>query len=120
MSPRWTPFLLALLTSIVVFFMPASGVPSAPPGTDKVVHAAVFAALTVTGLWTTISRLLLAIALACYACLTEVLQANLPLGRSGDPGDVVADLVGVGIAWSMCWLFGRYAARRRASAERVG
>ncbi|WP_232237360.1 MULTISPECIES: VanZ family protein [Actinoalloteichus] len=117
MSLRQLLFPLAVLISLVVFFMPAGGVPSAPPGTDKVVHGAVFAMLAVTGLLAAVSRLPLSLGLVGYACLTEVLQAVLPLGRSGDPWDVLADLVGLGIGWGLVRFGGRLASRRSSASR---
>ncbi|ASO21388.1 hypothetical protein FHR81_002359 [Actinoalloteichus hoggarensis] len=117
MSLRQLLFPLALVISLVVFFMPASGVPSAPPGTDKLVHAAVFAALAATGLGAGVARLPLFLGLAGYAGLTEVLQAVLPLGRSGDPWDVLADLVGLALGWGLLRLGGRLGGRRPVTAH---
>ena len=98
-----TAFALALLVSLVVLFAPGDDVPSAPPGVDKVVHLVVFAALAVTGRWAGVRPGPLALLLAAYAGLSEVLQAVSPLARSGSPADLLADLAGIGLgtaAWS--------------------
>lgn len=79
--------------SLLVLFTPESGVPSAPPGTDKLVHLALFAALAVSGF--RIPQIPLLIGLICYAGLSEVLQGVLPLGRSGDVLDALVDVLGV-------------------------
>ncbi|MFR9731696.1 VanZ family protein [Saccharopolyspora sp. MS10] len=75
-------------------FTPASGVPSAPPGTDKVVHFALFLALACTGRAARVRPLPLAAGLIGYAALSETLQAVLPLGRSGDLADGLVDVLG--------------------------
>ena len=62
-------FAAAVVVSLLVLFLPASGVPTAPPGTDKVVHLLVFAALAVTGRWAGWSETRLAVALVAYAVL---------------------------------------------------
>lgn len=80
--------------SLFVLFTPESGVPAAPPGTDKVVHLVLFAALGITGCGARIPRLPLAAGLVCYAGLSEVLQGVLPLGRSGDVLDALVDVLG--------------------------
>lgn len=91
------PFAAAALVSLVVLFTPDSGVPTAPPGTDKVVHVALFAALTLTGRTAGIRVRVLLPALACYAVGSEPLQGALPIGRSADVGDALADLLGVAV-----------------------
>ncbi|GAA4545795.1 VanZ family protein [Pseudonocardia xishanensis] len=87
----------AVLVSLVVLFMPADGVPWAPAGVDKLVHLGVFALLGATGRWIRIPPLPLVVALTAYAVLSEVLQGLLPIGRSPDVLDVVADCVGVSL-----------------------
>ncbi|WP_016700750.1 hypothetical protein, partial [Actinoalloteichus spitiensis] len=108
------PFPLAVLVSLVVFFMPASGVPSAPPGTDKVVHVGVFVLLTVTGLLAVDGsrrgggpRRLLLLGLLGYAFLAEVLQGLLPLGRNADWADALANLVGIALGAGVLLSFHR-------------
>ena len=90
-------FGLALLVSAVVLFMPASGVPTAPPGTDKVVHLLLFAVLAVTGRWAGVAQVPLAVKLVGYAVLSEVVQGAAPLARSASVADLVADVAGVAV-----------------------
>ncbi|WP_211256600.1 VanZ family protein [Actinoalloteichus caeruleus] len=128
MRPSAIPFPLAVLVSLVVFLTPASGVPSAPPGTDKVVHVGVFVLLTVTGLLMVAGarsprpapdrrdaspthrgrgpRRLLLLGLLCYAFVAEVLQGLLPLGRSADWADALANLAGIALGAGVFLLFG--------------
>lgn len=93
---RVVPFGLAVALSAAVLFTPSPDVPPGPWWADDVVHLALFALLTATGLML-VPRLRLVAALAGYAVASEVVQAVAPLGRSGTPADVAADLVGVGL-----------------------
>jgi hypothetical protein len=88
-------FAVVVLISLAVLFTPADGVPFAPPGVDKVVHAALFAALAVTGRWAGIGRPPLGILLVLYAAASEVLQGVMPLDRSASVADWLADVAGV-------------------------
>lgn len=88
------PFAVAVVLSLVVLFTPASGVPTAPPGTDKVIHLLVFALLAGTGRWAGLCTVPLVLGLAVYAGVSEVLQAALPIGRDGDALDALVDVAG--------------------------
>ncbi|MEJ8277826.1 VanZ family protein [Pseudonocardia spirodelae] len=94
---RVQPFVLAVLLSLVVLFTPASGVPTAPPGTDKLVHLLVFALLAWTGRAAGIRTWSLLAGLAVYAAASEVAQALLPIGRSGDVLDALVDVAGAAL-----------------------
>ncbi|WP_214369050.1 VanZ family protein [Pseudonocardia sp. H11422] len=85
------------MASVVVLFAPASGVPSAPPGVDKLVHLLLFAALAGTGRSAGLPLRPLAVALVAYATASEVLQAVLPIGRSGDVLDALVDVAGIAL-----------------------
>jgi VanZ like family len=88
-------FAVAVLVSLAVLFTPADGVPFAPPGVDKLVHAGLFALLALTGRWAGIGRSSLAVLLVLYAAVSEVLQGLTPLDRSASVADWMADVVGV-------------------------
>ena len=81
--------------SLVVLFAPAGGVPSAPPGVDKVVHAVLFLTLAVTGRWAGFRPAVLLPALLAYAAGSEVLQGLETIGRTASVADWVADAAGV-------------------------
>jgi hypothetical protein len=100
------PFCAAAAASLVILFTPESGVPTAPPGTDKVVHVLLFAALATTGRTAGFRQAPLVIGLVCYAGISEVLQSWLPLGRSGDLIDAAVDVLGIGAGWAVL-AFGR-------------
>ena len=80
--------------SLVMLFSPASDVPGGLELNDKLVHGLLFAALAVTGRMASIDWLPLAVGLAAYAGISEVLQSVLPIDRDGDPRDALADLFG--------------------------
>ena len=86
-------FAVVVLISLGVLFAPASDVPGAPPGVDKIVHATLFAALALSGRWVGIGRTALAPALVLYAAVSEVLQGMI--GRDAAVGDWAADVVGL-------------------------
>jgi hypothetical protein len=103
-------FAVAVLVSLAVLFAPASDVPFAPAGVDKVVHAALFAALALTGRWAGIGRAVLAVLLVTYGAVSETVQAVAPLSRTGTVADWLADVVGV-LAGLFLW---QLVTRRRA------
>ena len=105
-------FAVAVLVSLAVLFAPADGVPFAPPGVDKVVHAVLFATLALTGRWAGLRRRPLSVLLVLYAGLSEVVQAVTPLQRSASVGDLLADVVGVLTGLQLATLVERRAARR--------
>jgi hypothetical protein len=88
-------FAVTVLVSLAVLFAPASDVPVAPPGVDKLVHLLLFAALAITARWAGMGVRLAAVLLPAYAAASELLQALPALGRSADLLDWVADAAGV-------------------------
>jgi hypothetical protein len=82
-----------------VLFWPI-GVGEQPfPAADKLVHLLLFALLAATTRWR-FGRVPPALLLvAAYAVVSEVVQGVALAERSGDPVDVVADLVGTGAGW---------------------
>lgn len=111
---RYAPFAVAVVLSLVVLFTPQTGVPTAPPGTDKVVHLLLFALLAATGRRAGLRAGPLLLGLAVYAGASEVLQATLPLGRAGDVWDALVDAAGAA-AGTVAHL-----ARRSGSPDRSG
>ena len=81
--------------SLVMLFSPASDAPTGFPGSDKLIHFLLFAALAATGLLAGVPTVPLAVGLVAYAGLSEVLQSVLPLDRRGDVRDVAADVLGL-------------------------
>ncbi|MGY1739758.1 MULTISPECIES: VanZ family protein [unclassified Blastococcus] len=93
---------VTVLVSLAVLFTPGDDVPSAPPGVDKLIHLALFAALAVAGRWAGVRPRPLAALLVAYALASEVVQALTPLERSGSVADWLADVLGAALgllAW---------------------
>ena len=115
-------FGVVAVLSLVVLFAP-SGDGAAPfPQSDKVVHATLFLLLAWSARRCFGAGLPVLLAVAAYAPLSELVQAGLLPGRSGDARDVVADLAGVALGWS--WAGRRQQAREdepdRVAGERTG
>lgn len=83
------------------------------PGADKIQHALGFALpLTVILLtlwvhagrdrWTLPAALAVGL-LAVNAVVSELVQGRPGSGRTGDPLDTIADLVGIGLGWLAFW-----------------
>jgi len=106
-------FAVVALVSLAVLFAPASDVPSAPAGVDKVVHLALFAALAASGRWAGAGARTLAVLLLAYAAVSEVVQGLPALGRSMSLADWAADAVGVLVGLALWEL-----ASRRTPASR--
>lgn len=104
---RVLPFVIAASLSVVVLFTPESGVPTSPPGTDKVIHTLLFALLAYTGLYAKVPHVLPL--LVVYAGVSEVLQELItPLHRSGDWIDALVDVLGIALGWATAtWLRSR-------------
>ena len=104
---------LALAVQLVVLYAPA--VPDVPgtgvPGADKVVHAAVFAAVTLAALRAGLSGWVVAAYGLAHAGVSEALQHVLLAGRTGDGADVVADVAGVVAGLLAAWWLSRRAER---------
>jgi hypothetical protein len=103
-------FAVAILVSLAVLFAPASDVPYAPVGVDKIVHASLFAALALTGRWAGASRVVLAPVLVLYGAVSEVIQGMI--GRDAAVGDWLADVVGVLLGLLVWQWLARRAAER--------
>lgn len=105
----------AVLVQVVVLYAPSSPAESPFAGSDKVVHVLVFLVPVVLALFAGVPPRLAAGVFAAHAVGSEVLQHALLPGRSGEPLDVVADLVGVGLG-VLLWRRGRRAVGRRGAA----
>ncbi len=95
-------FWLAVLVTLWSTLSPS--VP-APPGNDKIQHFVMFAILTAL-FWlsspdTSVARR--SFFLLGFAALIEILQGILPIGRTADPVDWLADAAGVLSATIVIW-----------------
>jgi hypothetical protein len=102
---RYLVLAAALAVQLLVLYAPR--VPDvgavAVPGADKVVHAAVFGAVTLAGLRAALSPAVVVGLGALHAPLSELLQHLVLPGRSGDPVDILADLAGVALGALAAW-----------------
>lgn len=112
-------FVLALAGHLVALYAPATPAGVGLPGLDKIVHATIFAAVAVTGLWAGLPRVPLLAALVVHAPLSEVVQAGWLADRGGDPLDVVADLVGVSVGALLVALLAARVGPHRPARERT-
>lgn len=94
---RWSylPVLVAVVLQLVLLYAPSGGGVSPFPNFDKLVHSAIFALPTFFALLARLPRVPVIAVLALHAPVSELIQWSLLPNRSGDPWDVVADLVGV-------------------------
>jgi hypothetical protein len=94
---RWSylPVLVAVVLQLVLLYAPSSGGVSPFPNFDKLVHSAMFALPVFFALLARLPRVPVIAVLALHAPVSELIQWTLLPNRSGDPWDVVADLVGV-------------------------
>jgi hypothetical protein len=91
----WWLFAVAVAVNLVLLFWPrAPGNPGGLP-LDKAVHLLSFASVAWSGARAGLAVRWLAAVLAVHAVTSELIQHTLLPGRSGDPGDVLADLAGV-------------------------
>ena len=82
-----------------MLFAPRSGGDGLFYGSDKVVHVVLFGLLAATTRWRFGPLTAALVAVAAYAPVSELVQGLLLPTRSGDPWDVVADLLGVAAGW---------------------
>lgn len=113
-SPRVVPFLVVLAVTLVMLFSPGSTVPSGPPNSDKVTHLLMFLALAVAARYAGFRARWILLGGLLYAGASEVLQALLPIQRSGSVWDWLADAVGVAVGLGAVWAW--HSGRRRSAA----
>lgn len=111
---RPKPTAIALAWTILVFvalMLPGSSVPqSGMLEYDKAIHALLFGVGVF--LWMRVpwrspaARWIIVLSALAFAPASEALQAVMGSGRAADPGDVVADLIGVALG-AATWLFVR-------------
>ena len=92
-------FWVCVAVQLAVLYAPRAVSPPAGLPLDKVVHATVFGAVLWAGVRAGLRAAPLAAVLLGHAVVSEVVQARLLPGRSGDPVDAVADALGVLAAW---------------------
>ena len=88
-------FVAAVVVNLGLLYWPRTVSPGGPPHLDKAVHLLAFAAVAWSGLRARIPARWLLPVLALHAGVSEVVQDRLLPRRTGDPADVVADLIGI-------------------------
>jgi hypothetical protein len=88
---------VTVAVQLAVLYWPRAAAGGGLPYVDKVVHVAVFGAVAWAGCRAGVPHRVLVPLLVAQALVSELVQARLLAGRSGDPADVVADLVGTGL-----------------------
>ena len=91
------PLAVTFVVALIVLFTPASGVPSGFQHSDKIIHFTLFAALAYTSRLAGIGWAGTALWVPAFAVVSEILQAILPLGRSGSVADALADAAGIAV-----------------------
>lgn len=91
---RWVPAVAVMAAIFALSSMRGPDLPAAPIiGTDKLIHAAVYAFLAAL-LYRATGRPLLAVALAIGYGVTDELHQSMVPGRLADPFDALADAIG--------------------------
>ena len=109
---RQVELAVAVAVNLAILYWPWPVSPGGLPGLDKVVHLVTFGSLALAGLRAGLPARWLLPVLAGHAVASEVVQELLLGRRSGDPWDVVADLLGV--------LAGTLLARASWGSDRAG
>ena len=107
----------AVVANLVVLYWPGPVSDGGIPFADKIVHVGIFAVVAVAGVRAGVPLAWLAGLLAVHAVSSELVQHWLLANRSGDPADVAADLLGVGLGLAVAW---KLAARTAVAATRSG
>lgn len=116
----FSPFRLAILWTLLIMValtIPGRAIPDSNIlQLDKLIHAGLFLVLTL--LWlaalshaSLLRGMIILAAMLAYAVLTEVYQEVMPIGRSADMLDSLADAAGAIIAF-LLWIAPRKALER--------
>lgn len=104
----WWAFVAAVIGHLLALYWPRVDLGGVPGGRDKLLHVLIFLVPTAVGL--VVGRHFWAVVgvMAAHAPLSELIQDMFLAGRSGDPLDAVADLVGVVLAAAGVGLWRRW------------
>lgn len=93
--------MVAVLSVYVLFWPSPAGSSVQFPGADKLVHAGLFLLLAASARLRFGSASGVLTAVLVYAALSELVQAVLLPGRSGDVLDLLADSAGALVGWQL-------------------
>lgn len=99
MSRRGWLFAAVVAGQLIVLYAPRAPSTGGLPGFDKLVHLLVFGLVVLTGVRAGAPRWLVLLVSVVQAPVSELLQATLLPNRSGDPLDLLADLLGCASGW---------------------
>jgi VanZ family protein len=114
---------VVVVAHLLVLYWPRAAGQGGVPGLDKLVHALIFGVVLWAGRRAGLPDRVLVPALVVHAVVSELVQATLLPGRSGDPADVAADLVGVAVVALAGGRWNRRGSRRERASwrdERAG
>jgi hypothetical protein len=94
---RWVWFGVALAAQLVALYLPRAPSEGSGLGVDKLVHAALFAAVVWTARRAGLPLVWVVVLCAAHGPLSEWVQSHFLPHRDGSVGDAVADLVGVAL-----------------------
>jgi VanZ family protein len=90
-------FGIAVVVQLIALYLPRAPSEGGGHGVDKVVHAAIFAAVVWTGRRAGLPYVWLVLVCAVHGPLSEWVQSRFLPHRDGSVDDAIADLVGVAI-----------------------
>lgn len=103
-------FVLALLVQVYLLYGRAPATPSGLeiPHLDKVAHVGMFALPALLGVLAGLRPWLVGLLLLVHAPVSEVIQHTFLPDRAGDPADLVADVIGIGLGLAVgLWMLRR-------------
>ncbi|WP_020576058.1 hypothetical protein [Actinopolymorpha alba] len=106
----WAAFVLACGLNLFGLYAPTQPGPAmfVLPHADKLAHLMIFGAVAWTGRQVRLNGWLLGGVLVVHAVTSEIIQGALLPQRSGEVGDLVADLVGIALGLGAATLTTRW------------
>jgi VanZ family protein len=121
-APAWIAASVLLVAGVLFASLVPLTLPPPPSHFDKLEHAVAYLCLALwfTGLVPPARYGWVALALVLFGLVIEFLQEFMPFGRQGDPLDMAANLVGIGLGVAIAtWTTGGWAPRIEAWLHRA-
>lgn len=106
----------ALAVQIVALYSPGAPTDGPDLPLDKLVHVVLFASVTAAGIWAGVTWWAMVALMLGQALLSEYLQGRFIPGRGAEVGDLVADVIGIGIGLAVGARLARKPGRARSPA----